>query len=119
MKAIATGGFTARSGNSESTTALRTKQALGARLKAAGLINDAQLDLALREQKRSGRLLGEVLIDLGFVSAEIITQTLANEAQTKVVDVRYIEPEEAALAAISYETAKRLRCFRSVLPMAY
>ena len=111
MKAIATGAGAARAGAPESTTALRSKQTLGARLKAAGLINEAQLDLALREQKRSGRLLGEVLIDLGFVSAEIITHTLANEAQTKVVDVRKIEPDENALAAISYETAKRFKVF--------
>ena len=111
MKAIPTGSLALRKGAPENTLALRKKQTLGARLRAAGLISEAQLDLALREQRRSGRLLGEVLIDLGFVSAEIITQSLANEAQTKVVDVRYIEPEEAALNTISFETAKRFKVF--------
>ncbi|MEN7343995.1 MAG: GspE/PulE family protein [Pseudomonadota bacterium] len=93
----------------ESTTEVRVRQTLGARLKAAGLINDAQLDLALREQKRSGRLLGEVLVELGFVDAAVITENVASEANTKVVDIRYAEIEEDALKLVSYETAKRFK----------
>ncbi|MEM7279619.1 MAG: hypothetical protein AAF385_16020, partial [Pseudomonadota bacterium] len=93
----------------ESTADVRIKMTLGARLKAAGLINDAQLDLALREQRRSGRLLGEVLVDLGFVDTEVITESVASEANTKVIDVRYVEIEEAALKLVSYETAKRFK----------
>jgi len=41
---------------------------LGDRLLDAGLINCHQLELALREQKRSGNLIGAVLRDLGFVT---------------------------------------------------
>ncbi|MEL6214257.1 MAG: hypothetical protein AAFQ99_01140, partial [Pseudomonadota bacterium] len=87
----------------------RKKMTLGGRLKAAGLLTDAQLDLALREQKRNGKLLGEVLIDLGFVSAEVITQNLANEAQTEVVDVRSAEIPEHVLRLVDYETAKKYK----------
>ena len=60
---------------------------LGTRLLEAGLISEAQLDLALREQRRQGKLLGEVLVELGFVSAEVITSSVASEARTDVVDV--------------------------------
>ena len=83
----------------------RKKMTLGGRLRAAGLITEAQLDLALREQKRNGKLLGEVLIDLGFVSAEVITENLANEAQTKVVDVKSAEISQDVLSKVSFETA--------------
>lgn len=109
MKAIATEAELPQSTFPESSTAVRVKKTLGARLKAAGLINDAQLDLALREQKRSGRLLGEVLVDLGFVDTEVITQNVASEANTKVVDVRYADIDEAVLKLVSYETAKRFK----------
>ncbi|MEM7082038.1 MAG: ATPase, T2SS/T4P/T4SS family [Pseudomonadota bacterium] len=85
------------------------RKTLGAKLLAAGLINEAQLDLALREQRRSGRLLGEVLIELGFVSAEVITQTVASEAHTEVVDVRHAVIDEDVLALVSFETAKRFK----------
>ena len=87
----------------------RKKLTLGGRLMAAGHINEAQLDLALREQKRNGRLLGEVLVGLGFVSAEIITATLASEAQTEVVDVRNALIPDDVLRLVSYETAKQYK----------
>ncbi|MEO0366654.1 MAG: GspE/PulE family protein [Pseudomonadota bacterium] len=87
----------------------RKKMTLGGRLRAAGLITEAQLDLALREQKRNGKLLGEVLIDLGFVSAEVITENLANEAQTKVVDVKSAEISQDVLSKVSFETAKKYK----------
>lgn len=114
MKAIATEPELAHGAVPESTTEVRVKKTLGARLKAAGLINDAQLDLALREQKRSGKLLGEVLVDLGFVSAEVINRNVASEAQTRVVDVRLAEIDEQALKLVSYETAKRFK----LIPMS-
>ena len=53
---------------------------LGQRLLDDGLIDEQQLDLALREQKRQRRKLGEVLIDLGFVPPGVITDALASEA---------------------------------------
>lgn len=94
---------------SKITKVTRSKMNLGSRLMAAGFLTEAQLDLALREQKRSGKLLGEVLIDLGFVSAQVITETLASEAQTEVVDVRTVDIDDEVLALVSYETAKRYK----------
>lgn len=87
----------------------KVRKTLGAKLLAAGLINEAQLDLALREQRRNNQLLGEVLIELGFVSAEVITQTVASEAHTEVVDVRHAVIDEDVLALVSYDTAKRYK----------
>ncbi len=92
-----------------SEPAPKIKKTLGARLLASGLISEAQLDLALREQRRSNQLLGEVLIELGFVSAEVITQTVASEAHTEVVDVRNAVIDEDVLGLVSYDTAKRFK----------
>ena len=90
-------------------TSVRSKMNLGSRLKAAGYLSDAQLDLALREQKRSGKLLGEVLIELGFVSAEVLTQTLATDAQTEVVDVRTVHIHDDILALVDYDDARKYK----------
>lgn len=92
----------------------RTRMTLGSRLKARGLVNDAQLDLALREQKRSGKLLGEVLVDLGFVAADVIAQTIASDAQADFVDIASIVVDDDVLALVDYETAKRNR----VMPLS-
>ena len=60
---------------------------LGQRLVDAGLINASQLDLALRQQKRSGEFLGEALVHLGFVSEEDITASLALENDVEMVSI--------------------------------
>lgn len=52
-----------------------TKQ-LGELLVERGIINDAQLEKALKLQKEKGGLLGQVLVLLGFVKEEEIAQAL-------------------------------------------
>ncbi|HEX3728898.1 MAG TPA: GspE/PulE family protein [Opitutaceae bacterium] len=74
---------------------------LGERLLAAGLITTHQLDLALREQKRTGRLIGELLHELGFVTEQGLASFLARDSQGQAVDLSQLEiqPEAAALLA--------------------
>ncbi|MEE9322264.1 MAG: GspE/PulE family protein [Granulosicoccus sp.] len=87
---------------------------LGQRFIEAGLLTESQLDLALREQSRVGGYLGEVLVQLGFVSTEAITEVLAKENQVDVYDVRNAIIDTALLELISYKTAKR----HKVIPVA-
>jgi len=87
---------------------------LGQRFVHAGLLTESQLDLALREQGRVGGYLGEVLVQLGFVSAEAITEVLAKENQVDVYDVRNADIDTNILELISYKTAKRYK----VIPVA-
>ncbi|HVW20442.1 MAG TPA: GspE/PulE family protein [Opitutaceae bacterium] len=74
---------------------------LGERLLAAGLITTHQLDLALREQRRTGRLIGELLHELGFITEQGLASFLARDSQGQAVDVAELEiqPEAAALLA--------------------
>lgn len=48
------------------------KKPLGVYLVEAGLINPAQIDMALKDQKVSGRRLGEILADRGWVAQQTI-----------------------------------------------
>ena len=89
--------------------AASTKRPLGERLLAAGVITRPQLDLALREGRRQGKMLGESLITLGFVSAETLTSSLADEANSEVIDVGSAVVDDAVLALVPYELAKRHR----------
>ncbi|MEO6001804.1 MAG: GspE/PulE family protein [Opitutus sp.] len=79
---------------------------LGDRLLEAGLITPHQLELALREQKRTGRLLGAVLHQLGFVSEQDIASFLAQDAQTPTVNVLKLEIDPALLALVPYDYCK-------------
>lgn len=98
---------TAEQGTDEGSTTPQVRKPLGARLVDAGLLTEAQLDLGLREQRRQGKLLGEVLIELGFVSPEAITDSVASEAQTDVIDVLKTVIDEDVLKLVSYEAAVR------------
>ena len=87
----------------------KAKRPLGERLLDAGVISRAQLDLALREGRRQGRLLGETLVGLGFVSAEALTNSLADESQSEVIDVTTVVVDDAVLTLVPHELAKRHR----------
>jgi len=80
---------------------------LGDRLTEAGLITPHQLELALREQKRTGRMIGAVLHELGFVSEQAIATFLAQDAQTPLVNVAALEIEPDVAALLPYDFCKQ------------
>src|SRR5947207_1987935 len=82
---------------------------LGERLLEAGHISQTQLDLALREQKRRGGLIGQVMVGLGFVSQDTIAAFVAKESETRFVNVNRCVIEKDVLELVVFETAKRLR----------
>jgi type IV pilus assembly protein PilB len=101
----------------ESVTPVRSSskaKPLGVRLIDAGYINEAQLNLALREKDRGGGYLGEVLVSLGFISEDVLTESLAVETHTQVVDVLSVVIHEDVLQRVPYAIAKRHR----LLPLA-
>ncbi|MEM7469364.1 MAG: ATPase, T2SS/T4P/T4SS family [Pseudomonadota bacterium] len=100
--------LTSESAAPESATPAVQKP-LGERLIDAGLITEAQLNLALREKKRSGGYLGSVLVKLGFITEEILTNSLAAETHTEVVDVLNVVIDENVLERIPYEVARKNR----------
>ena len=85
------------------TPGLPTKR-LGDRLLDAGLIAEHQLELALREQKRTGKLIGTVLQDLGFITGPDLSAFLAKDAQTPTVDIAKValDPEVIGLVPFAF-----------------
>ncbi len=87
---------------------------LGETLLAAGLINETQLDLAQREHRRKGLALSKVLVELGFVPAEKISDFLAQAAQSRRIHFSQIKPDPAIADLIPRDLARRFRA----LPVA-
>ena len=83
-----------------------TTKRLGDRLLEAGLITAQQLELAIREQKRSGLLMGAVIHKLGLATEEDIASFLAQDAQTPTIDVTKIETVPETIALVPYEYCK-------------
>src|SRR5881394_3180830 len=87
----------------------KPQRGFGERLVEAGYISQTQLDLARREKKRHGGLIGQTLVSLGFVTQEIISAFVAKESETKIVDVNRSVIDKAVLLLVAFETAKRLK----------
>lgn len=87
---------------------------LGTRLLQDGHLNPEQLDLAVREAKRQGRLLGQVLVSLGFLSESVLARYLAAGTQTDIIDLaeKFVVPD--ILDLIPYSVAKQ----HQVLPIS-
>lgn len=81
---------------------------LGDWLIEQGYLSDAQLDLALREKKRRGKLLGEALLELGFVTQETLSRFLARKTQTETIDVGRIHVAREVLDLVPEDLARRL-----------
>ncbi len=82
---------------------------LGERLIAAGLITESQLDLAQREHRRKGVPLSKVLVELGLVPAERISDFLAQAAHSRRVHAHQLKLEPAVMALVPRELARRFR----------
>ena len=59
---------------------------IGDRLVALGVITADQLNVALQEKKISGKLLGEVLVELGFIDEKTLTVFLAETSGFELFD---------------------------------
>jgi len=80
---------------------------LGERLVAAGHLSRSQLDVALREQRRTGERIGKVLVDLGFVAEEVVEAAIADEAGSHRVRLEFITIDAAAVALLPEPVARR------------
>ncbi|MCC6233528.1 MAG: Flp pilus assembly complex ATPase component TadA [Verrucomicrobiales bacterium] len=82
---------------------------LGERLIAAGLLSESQLELADREQRRRGLPLSTVLVDLGVVSAEQISDFLAQATHSKRVSFASLKLDPSVTGLIPRSVARQLR----------
>jgi type IV pilus assembly protein PilB len=80
---------------------------LGEQLLAVGLLTQAQLELGIREQTRSGGQLAHILVQLGFLGPEALADFLAQQAGTKAVNLNRVSIDQSVLSLIPYDVAKR------------
>lgn len=82
---------------------------LGAVLLQARLLRPEQLDRALDAQRGTGKRLGEVLIELGFLYEQDISRALAQQAGLKYVDLQATFVDPRAASRLHPEVGQRLR----------
>ena len=82
---------------------------LGDLLIQQGLLNDEQLRFSLDEQKRSGRKLGRIVVESGFVTEEAISRALAGQLRIPYLDLKQHSPRPELIRLLSEAQARRFR----------
>ena len=90
------------------------RKMLGERLVERGVLSVRQLELAVREQKRTGAMLGEILTQLGLLTPQTLSAVLAEQGGVSYVDLSDYEIPGEVLALIPELLARRL----VVLPLS-
>ena len=86
-------------------------KALGALLRDRGLLTEAQLESAIARQHQTGRRLGHVLVDLGFVTAEAVLEALSLQMGVPTVRINAYTVNTDALKALPEKVARRHTAF--------
>ncbi len=78
---------------------------MGDRLVDLGLITPDQLNVALQEKKISQKMIGEILVDLGFIDAETLSGVLAQSSGFDVFDPKAMLIDGEALSLLGKDMA--------------
>jgi len=79
---------------------------IGELLCKAGYITTTQFEQAKAEQKKSGRLLSLILLDLGFIEEDTVLNFLSRMHNIPSVTVAREPPGDEAIALLPYETLR-------------
>jgi type IV pilus assembly protein PilB len=89
-------------------------QRLGDLLVREKVITPEQLDTALQSQKSDGGRLGSVLVKLGYLSDEDVTNFLSRQYGVPAINLNYFEIDPAVVKLVPQETARRYQ----ILPLS-
>ncbi|RRJ83117.1 GspE/PulE family protein [Aestuariirhabdus litorea] len=73
------------------------------------LISEAQLELALQQQKRTGIKLGRTIVDMGFIEEEKLLKVFSEQLQIPFVDLRFFKFDNALIQRLPEVHARRYR----------
>jgi type II secretory ATPase GspE/PulE/Tfp pilus assembly ATPase PilB-like protein len=82
---------------------------LGEVLIEEGIVDPQELELGLQEQRRTGELLGNVLVRLGIVSRKDLSRAMAYSSDLPFVDLRQTPVDPNAIKTVPKDLAKKYR----------
>ena len=85
------------------------KVRLGEILVQQKLLSEEQLQLALGEQKRTGRKLGRVFIENGFVTEDQISSALAKQLNIPYINLKFYNIRPEVMRLLPETQARRFR----------
>lgn len=93
----------------------KRKRGLGETLVLERLITQEQLERAREAKEHSDKKLGEILVDLGFTTEEVVTDALSRQFKVEKVSPSTMEIEDEILSLVSGQILRKYR----MIPFAY
>lgn len=87
--------------------ALRLRKRLGDLLIEEGIVTQDMLEQALDNQQSTGRKLGDTLISMGFLSEQQMLQFLSRQLDIPLVDLNRLTVDTNAVALLAEVHARR------------
>ena len=87
----------------------RKKIRIGDLLVEAGAITDEQLQEALAKQKEEGGMLGNVIMDLGFISRELLITVLTTQMGIEYCEIQSVKIDEEVLNLVSKDLVQKYK----------
>jgi type IV pilus assembly protein PilB len=88
---------------------------LGQVLIDEGILDRQQLELGLDEQKRTGELLGNVLLRLGVMTRKELAKAMAFASDLPFVDLKQTQIDQEAVSLVPSDLAKKFK----LIPFAF
>jgi len=87
--------------------AIIKRMKLGEMLLEGGILNDAQLQLALEEQLKTHKRLGEILVDMRMVDQDVLIDFLSKQLKIPRIALPEVEIEPSALDQLPAEFCRK------------
>jgi len=107
MRAVVATGAQAPVDLSQMPTAAAPTKRIGDRLVERGLITVDQLSVALHEKQKSHLLLGEILVELGFITPEVLSEFLSETTGLQLFDPKKTMIDPEALELVTKKDAQK------------
>src|SRR5207248_4117638 len=81
------------------------KQSLGQMLVAANLIDQVQMQIALAEQRQSGKRFGSTLVDLQFIDENVLAAFLSKQMDVPCISLLHIDVPKKVVRKMNRDLA--------------
>src|SRR5688572_11598187 len=81
------------------------RQNLGEMLIASNLIDEVQMQIALAEQKRTGKRFGSTLVDLNFIDENVLAAFLSKQIDIPCISLLHVDIPRKVQRKITREVA--------------
>ena len=85
------------------------RQNLGEMLVAANLIDEVQMQIALAEQRQSGKRFGSTLVDLQFIDENVLAAFLSKQMDVPCISLLHIDIPKKVVRRLNRSTAMECR----------